>query len=290
MANVKELKKRIRSTTNTHKITSAMKLVSAAKLARAQQAIIGARPYAQELDQTVKTLAALVENYSNDLLTEKKENKQTIVLVISSNKGLCGGFNNQLDKEIRAYVKENSSQEYKFFFIGKKVKELLAKDTNVGKLYSFTKSDPTFAEVKTVADELANLFITGEVGRVLVAYNKFNSAISFTPIIKQVLPIAMSDDDKEQLKQEMGVDFKYDEEPAVILDDLIPQSYVSGLFTCVLDAIAAEHGIRMSSMDSATKNCAEMIRTLTLKMNKLRQAAITTELIEVVSGAESLKG
>ena len=161
---------------------------------------------------------------------------------------------------------------------------------NAGKTYTFEKVDPQFQEVQDVADELAEMFKTGEIGKVLVAYNQFNSAISFTPMVKQVLPMSLDAAEREELQEKFPFDFRYDPAPKEILDALIPESYTSTLWTSVLDAIAAEHGSRMSAMDSASGNCKEAIRTLTIKMNKLRQAAITTELIEVVSGAESLNG
>lgn len=290
MANIKDLKKRIKSTVSTYKITSAMKLVSAAKLAKAQQAVVSARPYAYGLDETVRTLCTLSNEYTHNFLREDEDNKRAAVIVISSNRGLCGSFNNQLDKFIRKFIENNPKLELKFFFIGRKVKESLSKDVNVGKYFQFNKSEPSFFEIKNVGDEISELFSSGEFGKVFLAYNVFNSAISFSPVIKQVLPLSLPFAESQQLKREIGADFKYDEDPKVILDELLPQAYVLTLYTALLDATAAEHGIRMSSMDSATKNCGEMIRTLTLKMNKLRQAAITTELIEVVSGAESLKG
>ena len=143
--------------------------------------------------------------------------------------------------------------------------------------------------MKKIGSELAGLFTTGEVGKVYVAYNEFKSAISFDSKVDTLLPLSLGEQEKESLKEEFPFDFKYEPSPTVILDTLLPETFMSNLWTCQLDALASEHGSRMASMDSATKNCKEMIRTLTLKMNKLRQAGITTELIEVVSGAESLK-
>jgi F-type H+-transporting ATPase subunit gamma len=289
MANIKELKKQIKSTKSTLKITSAMKLVSASKLAKAQLAITSSRPYSEELQTTIKTISALVNDYSHDFLVENKENKRTILLVISANKGLCAGYNSQLAKEVRRFLGQ-TDLDIKANFIGKKVRDLVKSEVNVGKTHTFEKGDPTFAEIQTIANELGALFKQGEIGRVLVAYNKFNSAISFTPTIRQVLPMALDQSEKQILKEKFPFDFKYDPGPSEILDGLIPEAYITAMYTCMLDALAAEHGSRMAAMDSATGNCKEAIRTLTIKMNKLRQAAITTELIEVVSGAESLNG
>lgn len=290
MANIKELKSRIKTTKNTHKITGAMKLVSAAKLNRAQQAILGARPYANELDGTIKTIAALTQNYSHQFLEENEENKQALLLVISSDKGLCGGYNSQLNKTVRKFVTENSDLDFKLVYVGKKVRDLVKKEFNSGKTFTFEKNEPSFEEIKKLAEELALYFADGEIGKVFIAYNSFKSALEFIPTCKQVLPMTMSTEEKEELKKDFPFDFKYDETPKDILDALIPEAYISNVYISVLDAIAAEHGARMTAMDNATSNCSDMIKKLTLKMNKLRQAAITTELIEVVSGAESLNG
>lgn len=288
MANIKDLKKKIKSTKGTLKITSAMKLVSAAKLAKAQQAITSSRPYANELEKTIKTISALVENYSHEYL-EQKDNNQEVLLVISSNKGLCGGYNSGLAKEVRRYLAK-TDKDVKCFFIGKKVRELVQSEVNFGKEFQFEKNEPSYLEIETVGKELASLFSTGEVGTVKIAYNQFNSAISFTSMVKQVLPMSLDLEEKRELEEKFPFDFKYEPSPAEILDGLIPETFVTTIYTCLLDGIASEHGSRMAAMDNAVSNCKDAIRTQTLKMNKLRQAAITTELTEVVSGAESLNG
>lgn len=288
MANIKDLKKKIKSTKGTLKITEAMKLVSAAKLNKAQNAIQSARPYADELEDSIKTISALVQGYSHSYL-EEKESKQEVLLVISSDKGLCGGYNSQLTKKVREFVK-TKGEELKVYFIGKKVKELIVKEVNEGKTFTFEKAEPTFDELQKVTNELSALFTSGEVGRVHVAYNIFHSAIQIEPVVKQVLPMTMDHSVKSELQEKFPFDFKYDPSPEAILDGLIPEAYTSAMWTAVLDAVAAEHGSRMTAMDNAVGNCKDAIRTLTIKMNKLRQAAITTELIEVVSGAESLNG
>ena len=289
MANVKDLKKKIKSTKGTLKITTAMKLVSAAKLNKAQNAIKSSRPYASELEATIKTISALVKDYQHPYLVDDTENKRTALLVISSNKGLCGGFNSQIIKKVNEYITE-TDEDVKVYFIGKKAKDILQKTVNVGKFFEFEKTDPTFLEMQELGKELGELFETGEFGRIRVAFNVFESAIAFTPTIKQVLPMTLVPAEKEELQGKFPFDFKYDPNPTEILDTLIPETYMSTLWTSLLDAIASEHGSRMSAMDSAVGNCKDAIRTLTLKANKLRQAAITTELIEVVSGAESLNG
>ena len=289
MANIKELKKKIKSTKSTSKITQAMKLVSAAKLAKAQQNILNSRPYARELESTIKVVSALVQDYDHEYLHEKKDNNKAVLLVISSDKGLCGSYNSQLAKKVKKFLAE-TDLDVKTYFIGKKVRDLLDSTFNKGKTFTFVKNEPTFIEMEHVGVELGELFTSGEVGKVFVAYNIFHSALAFDPEIKQMLPMTMDLAEKDELAEKFPFDFKYDPNPTEILNTLIPQTYISTLYTALLDAVAAEHGTRMSAMDSASSNCKKAIRTLSIKMNKKRQAAITTELSEVVSGAESLNG
>ena len=290
MATIKDLKSKIKSTKSTLKITQAMKLVSAAKLNKAQNSIQNARPYAQELERTIKTVSALCENYSHQYLEEKPDNNKVLVLVVSSNKGLCGGYNSQLAKKVRSFLLTSSSEEKEIHvsFIGKKVRDLIKKEVHEKTFYTFDKGEPSFFDIKKISEELADLFRSGEYGKIMVAHNIFHSAINFEPCIRQVLPMALDMAERDTLKREFPFDFKYDPDAKEILDTLIPEAYLSSIWTSVLDGSAAEHGSRMTAMDSAVSNCKDAIRMTTLKMNKLRQAAITTELIEVVSGAESL--
>jgi F-type H+-transporting ATPase subunit gamma len=289
MANIKDLKKKIKSTKGTLKITRAMKLVSASKLNKAQVRILGLRPYSRELEETVRTVSALAQDYQNDYF-RVSENNKAVVLVISSDKGLCGGYNSSLAKTVRRFVVESKGEDLKFFYIGKKVRDLIAKEVNSGKTFTFAKADPSYEEARKVAEELGNMFLQGEVGRVYVAYNSFISAIAFDSKVRQLLPMQVSEQDRETIKSKYPYDFKYEPSAETILDTLVPEVYLTTVYTCILDAIAAEHGSRMNAMENASKNCKEMVKKLTLKMNKLRQARITTELIEVVSGAESLNG
>ncbi|MFY7993125.1 MAG: ATP synthase F1 subunit gamma [Bacteriovoracaceae bacterium] len=289
MANIKDLKKKIKSTKGTFKITKAMKLVSAAKLNKAQLRILGLRPYSQELEGTVRTVSALAQDYSNEYFLPKDNNK-ALVLVISSDKGLCGGYNSSLAKAVRRFTNEHKDEDLKFVWIGKKVRDLISKEVNSGKTYTFAKQDPTYEEVRKIADEIGHMFMTGEVGKVYVAYNSFISAIAFDSGVKQLLPMQVSEAAKEEIKSKYPYDFKYEPSAGQILDTLVPEVYLTTVYTCVLDAIASEHGSRMNAMENASKNSKEVIKKLSLKMNKLRQAKITTELIEVVSGAESLNG
>jgi F-type H+-transporting ATPase subunit gamma len=213
-----------------------------------------------------------------------------VVLVISSDKGLCGGYNSTLAKTVRKFATENKDEDLKFVWVGKKVRDLISKEFNSGKTFTFAKNDPTYEEVRKIAEELGSMFMDGEVGKVYVAYNSFISAIAFDSQVRQILPMQVSEKAKEEIKTSYPYDFKYDPSAEQILDTLVPEVYLTTVYTCILDAIASEHGSRMNAMENASKNSQEVIKKLSLKMNKLRQSKITTELIEVVSGAESLNG
>jgi len=230
----------------------------------------------------------MAENYTHEYLKEGAS-KNAAILIISSDKGLCGGYNSALSRKVKGFIKDNSDTNFKFFFIGKKVKSLLAyeghKET---KTFTYKKSDPVYEEAETIVSELASYFKKGEVSKVYVAYNSFISVIEFDSTVKQVLPMTVSAEEKERLLKEFPVDFIYEPSAKGILDTLIPDVLNTTIYTSMLDAIAAEHATRMTAMDNATTNSQDMIKKLTITMNKLRQAAITTELSEIVSGAESL--
>ena len=285
MANIKELKVRIKSTTSTLKITSAMKLVSAAKLSKAQGRIANFKPYSSELESTVRMASALVENYTHEYLEESTEAKKSVLLIVSSEKGLCGGYNAQLFKKIKKFT-EKTGEEFDYYFIGKKVQALCKREGIPStKRYEFGKAGPTFDDIKAIAKELADKFVKDEVSKVYLAYNTFVSAIEFNSEVKKLLPMTSVDGEGSV---QATTDFIYEPSAAKILDSLIPEVLNTTVYASVLDAIAAEHGARMTAMDNATNNSKDMIKNLTLTANKLRQAAITTELTEIVSGAESL--
>ena len=286
MANIKDLKKKIKSTTNTLKITTAMKLVSAAKLNKAQQAINNARPYVTELTQMIFTISALLKGHTHPFL-EEKNNNHSLLLVVTANKGLCGGYNTQLVKKVRHFLSE-SKLDFKVFFVGKKGRDFLKDQVNYGDFFSFAALGPGFDEIKKMGETLRHFFEKNEVGSIYMAYNEFHSAISFTPTVKRILPMVLDSSVKEEYRLKYPFDFKYEPDAKEILGQLIPEAYISSIHMGILSALAAEHGSRMSAMDNATRNSKDIIRNLTLKMNKLRQASITTELIEVISGAESL--
>lgn len=289
MANIKDLKKRIKSVKDTLKITTAMKLVASAKLARAQAAIKMSRPYAEELEETIDVISVLIEKYHHHYFEETDAGK-SILLVVSSDRGLCGSYNSQLAKKVMEFIETNRNLDFDVYFVGRKVKEIIGKKVNMVNHYQFaSKGGPSYDDFRKVAIELADLFSTPQIGELYVAYNQFVSTISSVPVVHRVLPFTLKEIEKEEIQKKYPFDFKYEPDAKEILDSLIPETYINTMYTCLLDAQAAEHSSRMTAMDSATNNCKEAIRMKTIEMNKLRQAAITTELIEVVSGAESLK-
>ncbi len=287
MANIRDLKTKIRTTKGTLKITSAMKLVSASKLAKSQEALVNSRPYTLELLNTIKTASALCDGYEHAYFKELAQGEE-ILLVISTDKGLCGGYNSQLASSVKAFLKKRK-KNVKTFFIGKKVCDIMASRGNKGKLYKFERTEPSFKEIQHVVKELINFFLSGKACNIFIAYNKFHSAMNFSPSIDRLLPMVFDDSERDTLKKDYPFNFLYNPSSKDILDELIPEAVTTSLWSYLLNALASEHGSRMTAMDSAVSNCKEAIRQQTIKMNKLRQAAITTELIEVVSGAESLK-
>ena len=292
MAGIKDLKKKIKSTKQTLKITTAMKLVSGAKLARAQDQVFNARRYVKEMDLIVKEGLSTLDRYSHNLFSnenlENLKDQESLLVVISSNKGLCGNYNSLLTRSLRQFLTKNQSEKFRILNIGKKVRETLLKDFEHGEIFNFAKQDPSQEELFEVAQKLTAQFLDGKIKKVCIAYNYFNNALSFTPEIVQLLPLQVTEEEMRVHRENLGVGHIEDTSFTNLLDELIPHLVFLNLLQCCLEAAAAEHGSRMGAMESASKNCADVIRKLTLKMNKIRQAAITTELIEVISGAEAL--
>ncbi|MBF0297504.1 MAG: ATP synthase F1 subunit gamma [Oligoflexia bacterium] len=310
MANIKALKKRIKGTKQTLKIASALKLVSGSLLAKVNIRVKNSKPYYVELEKMAKKIYPLTDNYTHELLKEDKGNKKTALLIISSDRGLCGNYNSQLTRAVVDYIEKNKDQELLVYGIGKKIYDVIKKSKKITavKRFAFVKLEPTYQEIQGVANEFAELLIKKEIGRLIVAFNCFESALKFTPTIKQLLPFDPSlllidkdkkskndKNEKEKFSDEKNSDEEnynthiFDLSVTEILDTIIPDLYVAILYAEQLSALIAEYSARMWAMENAAKNCKEVIRKVTLKMNKLRQAAITKELIEIISGAEALK-
>ncbi|MCH2229722.1 MAG: ATP synthase F1 subunit gamma [Crocinitomicaceae bacterium] len=291
MANLKEIRNRITSVSSTMQITSAMKMVSAAKLKRAQDAITQMKPYAEKLQEILGNLSATLD-LSENAYSEVRETKNVLIVGITSNRGLCGGFNNNVIKRVNQLVNEEyKDANPKVLCLGKKIKDLYKKTDNyfINETIAPVEdifADLTFENNAIIAENLMNLFVSKEFDKVVVVYNSFINAASQVVKAEQLLPIipAVQED-----AQGSG-DYIFEPGKSEIVEDLIPKSLKVQLFKGLLDSHASEHGARMTAMHKATDNADELRRNLTLSYNKARQAAITNEILEIVGGAEALNG
>jgi len=271
-----------------------MKMVSAAKLRRAQQAIVNLRPYAVKLQGAISDIAQ-TQRVAHPLLDSGVEPKKVLLVVLTSDRGLCGGFNNNINKYAWNFYRENKNkfEDIDFLIIGRKAadffkrREILPVDTitNLAKEVSF----PLAARV---AERLINHFTSGEYDAIYLVYNEFKSAISQNVVQERLLPIDLKSSSfgEGENKERFSQDLIFEPEPGEMIEDLLKHHFGMQVYRAMSESVAAEHGARMAAMENATKNAGEMIRGLTLTYNKLRQASITTELIEITSGAEALKG
>ena len=288
MPSLKDIRKRISSVKNTQKITKAMKLVAAAKLRRAQDAIIAARPYAHSLERVIHDLSARAGEDAHPLLAQR-EGSRVEILLITSDRGLAGSFNAQLVRSVEHYVEDElaDATEVSLRIVGRKGREYFKRrDANIRATAPAFTGENALEQSRELTTQIIEDFVTGEVDRVFLVYNEFKSAISQGVVLQQVLPVAPAPHDGGQLEQ----DFLYEPSKDYLLEHLLPMYLQVGLYTAALESIASEFGARMSAMDSATRNAGEMIDKLTLQYNRARQAAITKELLEIISGAEALKG
>jgi F-type H+-transporting ATPase subunit gamma len=286
---LRDIRNRIGSVKSTRQITKAMKMVSAAKLRRAQDAILKTRPYAQLLEQTlcrVSARAAAEEAVAHPLLVPR-EQKRAEVVVITSDRGLAGGFNSNIARRVQRFLTENGDlfQKIHLATIGRKGRDFFrARKIEVRKDFTAVHSDLRYEKAEAIAAEYTERYLSGEADAVYLAFNEFKSAISQKPVVVQLLPIETT-----SAPASSGVDFKYEPSREALLKDLVPRHVAMQVWRALLESAASEHGARMSAMESATKNAEEMIGLLTLQYNRARQAAVTKELMEIVSGAEALK-
>ena len=287
MANLKELRNRITSIGSTMKITSAMKMVSAAKLKKAQDAIVQMRPYASKLTEILQKASSTLDS-SENAYGEVRDGNKVRLVVISSNRGLCGGFNSSVVKKAKSYMAANPA-EYTIATVGKKAHDAFKNDARKVSSNTALWDEIAFDGAKQEAQALMDGFVAGEFDKVVILYNSFKNAAVQEPQAEQFLPIAM----EEQLGTEEVVDnTEYIYEPSMqeILADLIPTSLKTQFFAALLDANASEHGARMTAMHKATDNAKSLQGDLKLKYNQARQAAITNEILEIVGGADALAG
>ncbi|NVJ89404.1 MAG: ATP synthase F1 subunit gamma [Flavobacteriaceae bacterium] len=286
MANLKEIRNRITSIKSTMQITSAMKMVSAAKLKKAQDAIIAMRPYSSKLTELLQNLSATLDGDTGGVYSQEREVSKVLLVVITSNRGLCGGFNSSIVKETIKTIQEKYSEaSVDILGIGKKGTDVLSKQYNVVESYNDIYDDLTFDNTAVIADKLMQLFAEGTYDKIELIYNQFKNAATQLPQVEQFLPIRPI-----ETKESTNVNLDYIFEPSKIeiIEALIPKSLKTQLYKSLRDSFASEHGARMTAMHKATDNATDLRDELLLTYNKARQAAITNEILEIVGGAEAL--
>lgn len=287
MSNLKEIRIRITSVSSTMQITNAMKLVSAAKLKRAQDAITQMRPYAEKLQELLSNVSGNLESEVGGAYVQKRPEQRILLVALASNRGLCGAFNSNIIKEIKAQLAVNwSGKKVDVITIGKKTMDALkAQGLSIEDKNTLIDS-PQYDEVSALGDEIMTDFENEKYDRVFVIYNKFRNAASQEVTLEQLLPIELPEANVES----GAADYIFEPGREEIVMDLIPKTIKTQLFKAVLDSSASEHGARMTSMHKATDNADELRKELRLTYNQARQAAITKEILEIVSGAEALNG
>ncbi|KAA1244353.1 ATP synthase F1 subunit gamma [Aquimarina sp. RZ0] len=284
MANLKELRSRITSVSSTMQITSAMKMVSAAKLNKAQQAITAMRPYADKLTELLQSLSASLEGDSASVYSEQREVQKVLVVAIASNRGLAGAFNSNIVKASKElYEHVYSGKQVEFVTIGKKVNDIVSKTHTVIANKSEVFDELTFTNVADIAEELMLHFTKGSYDKIVVVYNKFKNAATQIVTTEQFLPIKPVEGDTQ-----VNLDYIFEPSKEEIVEELIPKSLKTQLYKAIRDSFASEHGARMTAMHKATDNATELRDSLKLQYNKARQASITNEILEIVGGAEAL--
>ena len=291
MPSLKELKIRINTVKSTQKITSAMKMVASAKLKRAQEKAESGRPYATKMSSIVSTLASKVNSESGPkLLFGNNENNRVLLVAISADRGLCGGFNNNISKEIRKRVNdlEKDNKEVKLILVGRKVGTVLKRemgDRIIGSFTGIQGDNLSFSKISPITLQIISLFEDDKIDCVEMYYNRFRSVISQVVTKKQLIPADVNTETPDNGEEST---YEYEPEEEMILDHLLPRNLSTQIYSALLDSSAGELAARMTAMDNATRNAGELIDRLTLEYNRTRQAFITKELIEIISGAEAV--
>ena len=286
MANLKEIRGRITSVGSTMQITSAMKMVSAAKLNRAQESIVQLRPYANKLRELLQNVSSTLDAGVGGALTEQREVNNVLLVAINSNRGLCGGYNSSIIKKVNSLLEgELAGKNVEFVTIGKKAYESFKNTQTIAANESSLWDNLNFADVATIAENLVAQFKEGKYDQIRIVYNQFQNAAVQIVQDEQFLPVVLEQGAEENAAE---LDYIFAPSKEEILNDLIPQTLKTQLYKAVLDANASEHGARMTAMHKATDNASELQRALKIQYNKARQAAITNEILEIVGGAEAL--
>lgn len=285
MANLKEIRNRITSVQSTMQITSAMKMVSAAKLKKAQDAITAMRPYAEKLTELLQSVSATLDGDAGGQYTSQREVNKVLIVAVTSNRGLCGAFNTNVIKQVKVVADGYAGKQVDVFAIGKKGNDVLRKSYNVIANRSDVFDSLTFENVADVANLLTDKFVAGEYDKIEIVYNQFKNAATQLVMTEQFLPLAPI-----QSENTTAGDYIFEPSKEEIVLTLIPKSLKTQLYKSVRDSFAAEHGARMTAMHKATDNATDLRNQLKLTYNKARQAAITGEILEIVGGAEALNG
>ena len=282
MANTRDIRRRIKSVKNTQQITKAMKMVSAAKLRRAQTSVVAARPYTKKLQEVMDSLSFSTARHP---YMEKREVKKVGYVVIAGNRGLCGGFNTNV---FRAAEAAAQGKDYGLVVVGNKTRDYFkSRNREIVSQFLNISDNPTFVFGKELAREISRLYLDGVFDEIYLVYTEFKSAISATPVVKKLLPVA--DDFAEESAAAPVSEFIFEPGEKELIDVIMPQYLDVSVYTSLLEAKASEHGARMTAMSSATDNARDIISKLTLSLNRARQAAITTEISEIVGGAAALE-
>ncbi|HEY0547218.1 MAG TPA: ATP synthase F1 subunit gamma [Pyrinomonadaceae bacterium] len=298
MANLLDIRRRIRSVKNTQQITKAMKMVSAAKLKRAQDRVVTARPFANKMTEVLGELASRTDENFHHPLLDARGDERYLVILVTADKGLCGAFNTNLNKAAQAFIREHQDKQIELMPIGRKGRDFFRRrgveiiDERIGVT---GKGRVEYAEAVEIARDVINRFTEDkELDKIFLIYNEFKSVLQQRVVIEQLLPVSRATDEAgagaevDLPRAENLTDYVYEQPPEEIFSRLLPRLIETQIFRALLESVASEQGARMTAMDSASKNATELIGSLTLNMNRIRQAAITNEIIEVVSGAAAL--
>ena len=295
MPNLLDIRRRIKSVKNTQQITKAMKMVSAAKLRRAQDRVVAARPFANKMAEVLGELAKRTDEDFHHPLLDYRGDQRYLLVLITADKGLCGGFNTNLTKAAQAFMRENADKQIEIMAVGRKGRDFFRnRHASISSEYlGLTgKGRVEFSEALEVARAIVEQYTEDtSIDKVYLVYNEFKSVLSQRVVLEQLLPVARPKQEEPEAKSQQPVtliDYVYEQPPDEMFGQLLPRLIETQIFRALLESIASEQGARMTAMDSASKNASELIESLTLNMNRIRQAAITNEIIEVVSGAAAL--
>ena len=286
MASLRDIRKRIASVKNTQKITNAMKMVAAAKLRRAEENVTAARPFADKMREVLASLASRTNPASHAML-EVREPKKVLLILVTADRGLCGAFNSNLIRRTEALIREMTAKgiQVDLLTVGRKGNDYFRRrKVQIVNSFSNVMNNITYELAGDIVSEAAQRFVGGEYEEIYALYNRFRSAVTQILTLRKLLPVAPEEPGPRQLE------YLYEPSEEELLESVLPRYVQIQVFTALLDSVASEHGARMTAMEAATSNAEEMIHKLTLKANRMRQESITTELMEIVGGAEALKG